>query len=90
MWRHWSIDPGYYLTIIAFCSNGLKEGIQTEDLQPPNVVIRNYSKELIAIGARVKLEYKLKEKCSPVPVYVLLGKSGTLGTFNLVLEIKYV
>ena len=67
------VDPGSSASIMSFETFrriGPKAGIGKDDHRLPDVVLRNYSRQPIAVGALVDLEISWQGKTVTSPVYV--------------------
>ena len=64
------VDPASIMSFNTFKRIGPKAGIEKDDLRLPDVVLRNYSRQPIAIGAPVDLEMSWQGKTITSPVYV--------------------
>ena len=87
------VDPGSSASIMSydlFKQIGPKAGISAEDLQPSDVVLRNYSQNPITLSGKVNLEFKWQEKAVVSPVYLRSdrekGESLLLGT-NIIIPL---
>ena len=66
------VDPGSSASIMSddlFKQIGPKAGISAEDLQPSDVVLRNYSQNPITLSGKVNLEFKWQEKTVVSPAF---------------------
>ena len=71
------VDPGSSASIMStelLKQIGPKAGISKDDLRPPDIVLRNYSRNQITISGRVDLEFTWRGKNVKSPVYVRSDK----------------
>ena len=71
------VDPGSSASIMStelLKQIGPKAGISKDDLRPPDIVLRNYSRNQITISGRVDLEFTWRGKTVKSPVYVRSDK----------------